>query len=83
MTKYNIRIYQDAKTPPSVFEDVDRYLMEKGIWLIVKWDEEGRTVFLNVSTVREINIEEVDDGDDYYDMLVQVAGNKQEGDNVE
>lgn len=79
MTKYNIRIYQDGKTHPSVFEDVDRYLMEKGIWLIVKWDEEGKTVFLNVSTAREIDIEEVDDGDNYYDMLEQIVGNKQEG----
>lgn len=70
MTKYNIRIYQNDKMHPSVFEDVDRYLMEKGIWLIVKWDEEGKTVFLNVSTAREIDIEEVDDGDDYYDLCV-------------
>lgn len=79
MTKYNIRVYRNDKMHPSVFEDVDRYLMEKGIWLIVKWDEEGRTVFLNVSTAREINIEEVDGGDNYHDLLEQIVGNKQEG----
>ena len=80
MTKYNIRIYRNNDMNPAIIENVDRYLMEKGIWLIVKWDEEGKTSFLNVSTAREINIEEVDDGDEYYDMLEQIVGNEQEGD---
>lgn len=61
MTKYNIRIYRNNDMNPAIIENVDRYLMGKGIWLIAKWDEEGRTSFLNVSTAREIDIEEVEE----------------------
>lgn len=35
---------------------------------------------MNVSTAREIDIEEVDDGDEYYDLLEQIVEKAQEGD---
>lgn len=83
MIKYDIRVYWNGKAQPSFLEGVDNYFMEKGIWLFVRWNEKGKAAFMNVSTAREINIEEVDDGDEYYDLLEQIVGNEQEGDNVE
>ena len=59
MTKYDIRVYWNGKTQPSLFEGVDNYFM-KGIWLFVRRSEKGKASFLNVSTAREIYIEVVE-----------------------
>ena len=60
MTKYNIRVYLNGTTYPSLFEGVDRYLMQSGNWLVMKWDDLGTTTLLNIDTAQQIIVDEVE-----------------------
>lgn len=60
MTKYYIRVYWGEKISPTIYEDVDRYLIQSGNWFVIKWDDLGTTTLLNIGTAQQIIVDEVD-----------------------